>query len=291
MFDGFEAFDIATEGTVIHGRVGGKGRPLLLLHGFPETHLMWHAVAPRLASQFTVVAADLRGYGDSGTPEPSEDHREYTKQAMADDMVAVMRQLGFAQFSVAGHDRGGRCAYRLALDHPETVTRLAVLDVVPTYEAFRRADMRFALGFWPWSLLAQPYPFPESLIQGAPETFVSHPLDAWSTDPDCFPHEVRVAYLRQFRDPRHARAICEDYRAAATLDYQQDQQDWGKRWIDCPVLVLWSRQGALEAWYDPIEIWRSWARDVSGTGLDCGHFMPEEAPDATGKALADFFRP
>jgi haloacetate dehalogenase len=289
MFEGFEAFDIATEETTIHGRKGGSGPPLLLLHGFPQTHLMWHATAPTLADHLTVVAADLRGYGNSGTPRSSADHRPYSKSAMARDMIFVMRKLGYERFSVAGHDRGGRCAYRMALDHPSRVTRLAVLDLIPTNEAFNRADMKFALGFWPWSLLAQPFPFPERLIAGAPELIANYALDTWSSDPTCFPDEVRSEYMRQFRDTEHVYAICEEYRAAATLDYAQDEIDKGKRQIDCPVLALWSKKGAVEAWYDPLQIWKQWATDVSGRAIDCGHFLPEEAPKETSAELLTFF--
>jgi haloacetate dehalogenase len=289
MFERFDEFDIVTEDATIHGRRGGSGPPLLLLHGFPETHLMWHATAPSLAEYFTVVAADLRGYGSSGTPPSTADHQAYSKSAMARDMIAVMRKLGYERFSVAGHDRGGRCAYRMALDYPSRIVRLAVLDLIPTNEAFNRADMRFALGYWPWSLLAQPYPFPERLIAGAPDMMVNHPLDTWSSDPARFPAVVRSEYLRQFRDPNHIHAICEEYRAAATLDYAQDESDKGKRRIRCPVLSMWGKRGPIEAWYDPLQIWRQWATDVSGRAIDCGHFLPEEAPEEVARELIVFF--
>ena len=289
MFESFHEFDIETEETLIHGRKGGDGPPLLLLHGFPQTHLMWHAIAPRLAQRFTVVAADLRGYGKSGTPPSTDDHEPYSKRAMARDMVAVMGKLGYERFSVAGHDRGGRCAYRMALDHPDSVIRLAVLDLVPTSEAFNRADMEFALGFWPWSLLAQASPFPERLIAGNPELIANYPLDTWSSDPGRFPSDVRDEYERQFHDSKHVHAICEEYRAAATLDFQHDEGDKGHRRIKCPVLALWSKHGAVEAWYDPIEIWKEWATDVAGRAIDCGHFLPEEAPEETYEELVAFF--
>lgn len=289
MFENFEEFEISAGETTIHGRRGGSGPPLLLLHGFPQTHLMWHATAPRLAEYFTVVAADLRGYGSSGTPPSTADHQPYSKSAMARDMIVVMRTLGHQRFSVAGHDRGGRCAYRMALDYPSSIVRLAVLDLIPTNEAFNRADMQFALGFWPWSLLAQPSPFPERLIAGAPDLMVNFPLDTWSSDPTRFPDVVRREYIRQFRDPRHVHAICEEYRAAATLDYAQDETDKGVRRIRCPVLAMWSKRGPIEAWHDPLQIWRQWATDVSGRAIDCGHFLPEEAPEETADALIAFF--
>lgn len=289
MFDGFTLTTIETGDADIRVRYGGSGPPLLLLHGIPETHMMWHKVAPRLARDFTVVATDLRGYGDSSTPASAPDHAPYAMRALARDQVIVMEQLGFPRFSLAGHDRGARCAYRLALDHPERVEKLAVLDIVPTSEAFRRADMDFSLGFWVWSFLAAPYPVPEQLIAGEPQLVLDHMLDSWSITPDAFPSEVRAEYLRTFRQPAVIHAICEEYRAAATLDFEHDEADRGRRRIGCPVLVLWSAQGALGSWYDPLAIWHDWASDVQGHALPCGHFLPEEAPDETYAALHAFF--
>jgi haloacetate dehalogenase len=288
-FPEFKTALIDTGETTIHVRHGGSGPPLLLLHGIPETHLMWHKIAPRLARDFTVVATDLRGYGDSGKPPSTPDHVPYAMRALARDQVAVMERLGFPRFAVAGHDRGGRCAYRMALDHPERVTKLAVLDVVPTGEVFNRADMAFALDFWIWSFLAAPYDLPERLIAADPDLLVDHMLDTWSRTPDSFTDEVRAAYKRAFRNPEAIHAICEEYRAAATLDYEHDQADRGRRRIACPVLVLWSKHGAVEAWYDALAIWRYWANDVQGRALDGGHFLPEEAPDETYAALRAFF--
>ncbi|HEX6676727.1 MAG TPA: alpha/beta fold hydrolase [Actinomycetes bacterium] len=201
MFDGFEAFDVTTSGTTIHGIRGGQGPPVLLLHGIPETHLTWHRVAPELAERCTVVATDLRGYGDSGTPSSTPDHAPYSMRELARDQVEVMHQLGYDRFAVAGHDRGARCAYRLALDHPGAVTRLAVLDVVPTAEAFRGAGRDFLLGLWVWSFLAAPEPVPERLVAAAPEVIVDHMLDTWSEVPGVFPAGVRAAYVEQFADP------------------------------------------------------------------------------------------
>ncbi|HEX3723626.1 MAG TPA: alpha/beta hydrolase [Nitrolancea sp.] len=290
MFDGFTLTTIETDEAAIRVRYGGSGPPLLLLHGIPETHLMWHKIAPLLARDFTVVATDLRGYGDSSKPASTADHAPYAMSALARDQLLLMEKLGYQQFNVVGHDRGARCAYRLALDYPERVRKLAVLDIVPTGEAFRRADMAFSLDFWVWSFLAAPYPLPERSIGAHPELFLDHMLESWSGTPDAFPAEVRAEYLRTFRDPATIHAVCEEYRAAATLDSAQDEADRGRQRIACPVLALWSAQGALGSWYDPLAIWRDWANDVQGHALDCGHFLPEEAPDETYDALCEFFR-
>ena len=288
MLDEFEEFDIATTGTTIHGRRGGQGPPVLLLHGIPETHLMWHRVAPRLAERFTVVATDLRGFGDSGTPPSAPDHAPYSMREIARDQVEVMNALGFDRFGVVGHDRGARCAYRMALDHPGAVGRLAVLDVVPTGDAFRRADMAFSLGFWVWWFRAAPEPVPEHLIARAPAVIVNHMLDAWSEVPDAFRAEVRAEYIAKFSPPDTIHAICEEYRAAATLDYRHDEADRGKRRIVCPVLALWSHTGPVAGWYRPLEVWSAWADEVRGGPISAGHFIPEEAPDQTTRHLLDF---
>lgn len=269
-------------------RTRGSGSPLLLLHGYPETSLMWDAVGGTLADAFTVVAPDLRGYGDSTAPPDAPRSETYGKRAMAADAVALMASLGFDRFDVAGHDRGGRVAYRLALDSPEAVRRLTVLDVVPTAEVWERADARFAMGYWHWALLAQPHPVPETLIAADPEFFF---LDAQ------FGGLLRrVAavdeYVRCVRDPKVVHAICEDYRAGATYDRELDEQDRaaGRR-ITCPVQVLWGAQGALAAWYDVLAVWRDWADDVVGQAVECGHFVPEEAPEQTAAALRAFHAP
>ena len=284
MFEGFELATIDVGEAAIRVRRGGSGPPLLLLHGNPQTHLMWHAVAPRLARDFTVVATDLRGYGDSSKPPTTPDHAPYSKRAMALDQIAVMRRLGFERFFVAGHDRGGRCAYRMALDHPERVLKLAVLDIVPTGEAFRRADMAFGLGYWHWFFLAQPYDLPERLIGADPDYYCLRGRR------HLFAPEALEDYLRCFRNPETIHAICEDYRAGATLDFAYDEADRreGRR-IARPVLALWGRRGMLDAWYDVPAIWRDWAGDVRGRALECGHYLPEEAPDETYAELRAFF--
>jgi haloacetate dehalogenase len=283
MFEGFEQATIDTGEAQIHVRHGGSGPPLLLLHGNPQTHVMWHKVAPRLAEEFTVVAPDLRGYGDSSKPTTTPDHEPYSKRAMARDQVEVVRQLGFERFNLAGHDRGGRVAYRLALDHPERVEKLAVLDIIPTGEAFRRADFRFGMGYWHWFFLAQPYPLPENLIGANPDAMFNRHAG------DYFTPEAREEYVRCSRNPEVIHAICEDYRAGATYDYALDEADRGTKKIGCPTLVLWGRRGALEAWYDVLGVWSDWADDVRGTAIDSGHFIPEEAPDETYAELHAFF--
>jgi haloacetate dehalogenase len=295
MFDGFGISTIDVGGTTIFLRHKGSGRPLLLLHGFPETHLMWHAAAPVLAEDFTVVCADLRGYGASGKPPSAPDHSPYGKSVMARDMVRMMETLGFRRFAVAGHDRGGRVAYRMALDHADRVERLAVLDIVPTGEALARADVRLALGYWPWSLLAQPEPLPERLIVADPEVVVDNALGGWGTDKASFPEEVRKAYIEALRDPQAVHAICEEYRAAASIDFSQDSADrHADRRISCPVLALWGKGGPLDTWYEdaggPLGIWRAWAADVTGRAVSGGHFFPEQNAGETISALRSFFQ-
>lgn len=284
VFDGFDEFTIETAGGRVFGVRGGAGPAVLLLHGMPQTHLMWRDIAPRLAREFTVVATDLRGYGASGASG-----KDHSMRSLALDQAAVMHALGFRRFSVVGHDRGARCGYRLALDHPDTVDALAVLDVIPTADAYARANREFTLGYWVWSFLAAPSPVPERLIAGDPDAFVDHMLDTWSDDPDVFTPEVRQVYRRQFHDQARVHAICEQYRAAATLDIEHDEADRGRP-LSSPVLALWSSTGAVDAWYDPLEIWRSWATDVSGHAIPAGHFLPEEAPDATFEGLSQFLR-
>jgi haloacetate dehalogenase len=285
VFEGFRTEVVDVGGARIKARVGGSGPPLLLLHGNPQTHAMWHLVAPRLAEYFTVVATDLRGYGDSSKPQSDGEHAPYSKRTMAEDQIGVMRHLGFESFDVCGHDRGGRVGYRMALDHPRVVTKLAVLDIVPTWEAFSRADMSFGLGYWHWFFLAQPHDLPERLLAADPENAL------FRNGVEAFAPEALEEYRRCLRDPETIHAICEDYRAAAGIDCEHDEADCGRRRIACPVLALWGRRAQLERWYDVLAIWRDWADDVTGHALDCGHYLAEEAPDETYRALRAFFLP
>jgi haloacetate dehalogenase len=293
MMDDFTTEEIETGETTIYLRRAGSGPPVLLLHGFPQTHLMWRGVAPLLARDFTVVCPDLRGYGRSGCPPSLTDHTPYTKRAMARDLVVVMEKLGFFRFAVAGHDRGGRVAYRMALDHPSRVDRLAVLDILPTSTVWDHANADFALAYWPWTLLAQPEPFPERILAAMPEFIVDSALSGWGTPLAVFEEKVRAAYRQALRDPAHIHAICEEYRAAATLDPAHDRADLaaGRR-IECPVLLLWSARGALNTWYaadgGPLALWRKWADDVQGHPIEAGHFFPEETAQDTFEALRPF---
>jgi haloacetate dehalogenase len=287
MFPGWALDRIDTGEAVLRVRRGGSGPPVLLLHGHPQTHVMWHKVGPRLAQHFTVVAPDLRGYGESSQPPTTADHAPYAKRAMARDMVALMNGLGFEQFAVVGHDRGARCAYRMALDHPHRVTRLAVLDIIPTAEAFRRMDRAFGLGYWHWFFLAQPADLPERLIGTDPDYYYSgrHPPRPYQTA------EALADYRRAWHDPATVHAMCEDYRAGATLDVEHDEADRGRRRISCPTLLLWAGRGELGKWYDVLAVWREWAEHVQGGPLDCGHYMAEEAPEEVYAALWPFLQP
>jgi haloacetate dehalogenase len=293
--EAFASSFIDTGDASIFVRRGGSGPPLLLLHGFPQTHLMWRDVAPRLARTFTVVCADLRGYGQSSCPPSRPDHSPYSKRAMAKDAVAVMDALGCSTFSVAGHDRGARVAYRLALDYPDRVDRIAVLDIVPTADVWDRADSRFALSFWPWSVLAQPEPLPEQLLMAGAEAIVDDALSSWGTPAETFSREVRTAYVNALRSRENAHAICEEYRAAFSLDRAHDQHDMNAgRKIACPLLALWSAGSAVDTWYQeeggPLALWRRWATDVRGWRMEGGHFFPEARPEETSEALAKFLR-
>jgi haloacetate dehalogenase len=285
-FEGFQLSQIDVGEVSLRVRHGGSGPPLLLLHGYPETHMMWREVAGDLARDFTVVAPDLRGYGKSTAPADSADHETYSKRAMARDAIALMRRLGFQRFDVAGHDRGGRVAYRLALDHPHAVRRLSILDIIPTGEVWARADRRFALGYWHWAFLAQRHPWPETLIGKDPELFF---FRAQFRSMLTGLEGAYADYLECAKDPAVIHAMCEDYRAGATYDRLLDEADRAAgRAIACPVQVLWGAKGAVGHWYDVLEVWKPWAPDLRGQALDCGPFLPEEKPAETLAALCDF---
>lgn len=292
-FNGFESSYIPAGDLNIFIRRAGRGVPVLLLHGFPETHLMWRHIAPLLSSRFCVVCADLPGYGQSGCPEPAPGHGPHSKRSMARILVQAMDVMGYERFHVIGHDRGARVAYRMALDYPERIGSVAVLDIIPTVEAWSRADADFALGYWPWTLLAQAAPLPELLILSAPDAIVDDAMAHWGAAPVALDAEVRAAYIDALSDPVHVQAICEEYRAAAGIDRVQDIADQeSDRRISCPLLALWSSKGALGSWYGkeggPLEIWKKWADQVEGHAVHAGHFFPEEQPRETAELLLDF---
>jgi haloacetate dehalogenase len=284
----FETAEIKVDDNTIFIRRYGNGSPLLMVHGFPRTSLMWRHVAPHLASNHTVICVDLRGYGRSGVPASTEDHYPYTKRAMANELVALMDKLGFAKFDLVGHDRGGRVSYRLALDHPEKVQRLAVFDVIPISEAWGHADARFAMTYWPWSLLSQKAPVPEKYLLGAPGAVFDNAFGQGSFGP-----EIRSEYMETYRDSDRVHAICEEYRAAATLDIEHDKADQKEsRRITCPMLHLWATGGPLDTFYErdggALGIWRKWADNVHGQAIKGGHFFPEENPMETAELLNKF---
>ena len=266
----------------------GVGPPLLLLHGYPQTGYMWHKIAPRLAEDFTVVVADLRGYGDSDKPTSSEDHAVYSKRAMAADMMAVMTALGHSQFFIAGHDRGGRVAHRLARDYPQAVTKLAVLDIAPTAMMYDTTDMHFATSYYHWFFLIQPAPFPETLIGSDPKFFLESKMQHWGKDRTAITNDAFDEYLRCFSNPDTIHASCEDYRASASIDLEHDAADVGLK-LDIPLLVLWGATAMVGNKYDMLCAWQEVATDVTGFAVPGGHYLPEESPDETYQALLDFF--
>jgi haloacetate dehalogenase len=289
-FDGFTLETRHAGGVVLRVRKGGSGPPLLLLHGNPQTHAMWHRVVPALARRFTVVAPDLRGYGFSGKPPVSADHAAYSKRAMAEDLVSLMAGLGFRSFRVASHDRGARVAHRMALDHPQTVERLCVMDIVPTLHHFEHADMAFGLGYYHWFWLAQPHPGPERLIRQDVELWFDVHTSREPKDRSFFHPEARADYLDALRTPGTVEAICEDYRAAATIDLAHDRASRaaGQR-IACPLLALWGAKGKIGQWYAPLDVWRAYASGpVSGGPVNSGHYLAEEVPDEVLAALDAF---
>lgn len=285
MFAGFTRTTIATQGATINVLIGGTGAPVLLLHGYPQTHVMWHKIAPRLAKDFSAVIPDLRGYGDSSKPPDGENHFGYSKRATAQDQIEVMDHLGFKQFAVVGHDRGGRVGHRLALDHAERVTKLAVLDIVPTHKLYHNVNKEFATAYYHWFFLIQPSPFPETLIGNNAEFYLNSLLGRLK--PQAITPEAFAEYLRCFRDPATIHATCEDYRAAASIDLAHDDADMDRK-ITCPVLALWAEKGAMHKTYDVVATWRERAANVSGTALPGGHFLPEEVPEETFAELTAF---
>jgi haloacetate dehalogenase len=285
MFDGFTRQQIKTQGATINLVRGGSGYPILLLHGYPQTHASWHRVAPILAERFTVVCTDLRGYGDSAKPPSDPEHLAYSKRIMAQDQVEVMQSLGFSEFAVVGHDRGARVAHRMALDYAEKITKLALLDIIPTDTAFANVNKEMATAAFNWFFSVQPDGLPERLIGAEPAFYLQWILDHWCGIKGALAVEAVAEYQRCF-DAAAIRATCEEFRAAATIDLIHDEADKEHK-ISCPTLLLCS-ETSMWAGYDILEIWRSRAKDVQGVALDCGHFMPEENPERTAAELIRF---
>ncbi|WP_309084073.1 alpha/beta hydrolase [Chelativorans sp.] len=293
LFPGFDALRLRGATGELFCRVGGEGPPLLLLHGYPQTHAAWHRVAPGLARHFRCVVADLPGYGASFIPTPTADHAAYSKRAMARELVAAMAELGHQRFSVIGHDRGARVAYRLALDAPERIERLGILEVVPTAQMWDSFNAEMAMKAYHWTFLAQPHPLPERMIAADPVAYVEWTLASWSQSGSLgtFDPLALEAYRRAFAEPERIRAFCEDYRAGATMDRALDEADRkaGRR-IKPPLHFVWSHNGFPARTGKPLALWEEWAEQVSGEAVEGGHFLPEENPDAVLRALVPFFR-
>ncbi len=288
MLETFVPLQIGTSGASIHVMKAGSGEPLLLLHGYPQTHVMWHKIAPRLADSFTVVLADLRGYGDSSKPKEEPDHATYSKRALAQDMVEVMSQLGYQSFHVVGHDRGARVTHRMLLDHGQRIKRAAVLDIVPTYEMYQTTDKEFATAYYHWFFLIQPAELPERLITAQADYFLRSTLKSVSADISAFTPEAVAQYVRCLSDPATVHGMCEDYRASASIDLQHDEADLQQK-VRCPLLILWGANGFIGRKYDILAIWRERAEMVRGYAIPAGHFLAEEAPEETYHALQLFF--
>jgi haloacetate dehalogenase len=285
-FPGFKSIRIETLGAAINGVIGGSGPPLLLLHGWPQSHIEWRKITPALAKRFTVVATDLRGYGDSSKPSDGENHQGYSKRAMAQDQVEVMERLGYDQFLVVGHDRGGRTAHRMALDHPNKVLKVAVIDIVPTLKIYTTITKELASVYSHWFFMLEPAPLPETLFMNSADFYLRN---KWFQGliPNAISEDVFAEYLRFFQDPATMHAMCEDYRAAGTIDLEHDKADLTKK-VQCPLLALWGAKGAMERLYDVAATWRERASNVQGKSLPGGHWLTEQLPDETTTELLAF---
>jgi haloacetate dehalogenase len=294
MFEGFTPFDIKVSPEItIHGTSGGSGPPLLLLHGFPQTHHIWHAIAPSLSSSFTIIALDLRGYGASSKPPSSPSHASYAKSAMASDCVSVMTHLGFEKFLVLAHDRGARVAHKLCVDYPEKVQKCMLLDICPTLSMYEQTNQAFATAYWHWFFLIQPHPFPERVILGTPEVFSAAFLGGpqYSGGKGFWNEEAKAVYVKQLSDEATVTGMCEDYRAGSTVDLEEARKDLGEgRRVRCELRVLWGKKGVIERDFDAVKEWEAVCDGVvSGESVDTGHYIAEEVPDVLLKHVKDFF--
>jgi haloacetate dehalogenase len=290
MLTAFQTFQVVRDGVRLHGRIDGQGAPLLLLHGHPQSHAMWHRVAPQLAQRFTVVMMDLRGYGDSSRPVADDTHAAYSKREMALDAIAVMQSRGFAQFQVLAHDRGARVAHRLAADHPQAVQRMMLLDIAPTLAMYENTSLAFATAYWHWFFLIQPPPLPEALIESDPVRYIRSVMGKRHAGLGAFAPEAMAEYERCIQIPGSARGICEDYRASATVDLAHDRADVAaSKKLALPLKVLWGEKGVVGQNFAVLPLWRERALDVSGAALPCGHYIAEEAPDLLLAQVQDFF--
>ena len=288
MFKNFKQDIIEVNGVNINYKIGGKGEPLLLLHGYPQSHVLWRKIAPLFAENYTVICSDLRGYGDSDKPQSDKTHLAYSKKTMGLDQNELMKKLGFNEYFLVGHDRGGRVAHRMAIDFKENIKKISVLDIVPTSHVFKNTNAILAKRYYHWFFLIQSYPLPETMIGNDPEYYIRSKLQMWGANNEYLTEEIIQEYLRCFTTET-IQASCEDYRAGASIDLVHHEEDFDKK-ISCPLQVLWGSKATLEELYDPIKIWKEWALHVEGQSIDCGHFLPEESPVETYNAIINFFK-
>ena len=288
MFKNFKQDIIEVNGVNINYKIGGKGEPLLLLHGYPQSHVLWRKIAPLFAENYTVICSDLRGYGDSDKPQSDKKHLTYSKKTMGLDQNELMKKLGFNEYFLVGHDRGGRVAHRMAIDFKENIKKISVLDIVPTSHVFKNTNAILAKRYYHWFFLIQSYPLPETMIGNDPEYYIRSKLQMWGANNEYLTEEIIQEYLRCFTTET-IQASCEDYRAGASIDLVHHEEDYDKK-ISCPLQVLWGSKAFVEELYDPIKVWKEWALNVEGQSIDCGHFLPEESPIETYNAIINFFK-
>lgn len=288
MFKNFKQDIIEVNGVNINYKIGGKGEPLLLLHGYPQSHVLWRKIAPLFAENYTVICSDLRGYGDSDKPQSDKKHLTYSKKTMGLDQNELMKKLGFKEYFLVGHDRGGRVAHRMAIDFKENIKKISVLDIVPTSHVFKNTNAILAKRYYHWFFLIQSYPLPETMIGNDPEYYIRSKLQMWGANNEYLTEEIIQEYLRCFTTET-IQASCEDYRAGASIDLVHHEEDFDKK-ISCPLQVLWGSKAFVEELYDPIKVWKEWALNVEGQSIDCGHFLPEESPVETYNAIINFFK-